>query len=167
MPDPITIITTLHGLAEKLVKNIKSGQDAAKAQEILRLVGELQTEYFTLQQHILKIETDNAKLIQQMAALKSPNPKQQNNDTQAVVDLDEVESKMLVLVANTRSDITRAQVFAHFGLGTAKGDYHFEQLTKYDFVGISHFNIGGGGNRGPFYEATSKGREYLAKSGLL
>ena len=78
MPDPITIITTLHGLAEKLVNSIKGGQDAAKAQEILRLVGELQTEYFALQQHILKIETENAKLIRKTASPKSPNPKQQD-----------------------------------------------------------------------------------------
>ena len=167
MPDPITIITTLHGLAEKLVNSIKSGQDATKAQEILRLVGGLQTEYFALKQHILKIETDNANLIQQVATLKSPNLKQKDGDAEVVVDLDEIEDKMLVLIANHRSNTTQEQVFAHFGLGTAKGDYHFEQLIKHNFVGISHFNMGGGSKGGPFYEATSKGREYLAKSGLL
>jgi len=163
MPDPITIITALHGLAEKLVNSIKSGQDAAKAQEILRLVGELQTEYFTLRQHILNIETDNAKLIRQVAALKSPNPNRQENDTQVVVDLDDLSTKMLLAVANAPDGAWKQELFARFDLSLATGEHVLDQLGELDFIEvIPRFTPDGSPHR-----ATRKGRDYLSRKDLL
>jgi hypothetical protein len=165
MPDPITIITTLHGLAEKLVNSIKGGQDAAKAQEILRLVGELQTEYFALQQHILKIETENANLVRQVASPKPPNPKQKDDDIGVVPDLDDVSVKILQMFVESPRGIPKAMIFAHFGLSIGKGNFIFDQLTKHDFIEVTSFVMGRGGDLK--YHATQKCREYLNKKGLL
>jgi hypothetical protein len=159
MADPITIITTLHGLAEKLVKSIKSGQDAAKAQEILRLVGELQTEYFALQSKMLQLERENFQLTQRASSSAKPEEQQQPAD-----NLPEESEKMLVAIANeTRGRLTKDMVIRHFGLAQAKGDYFFDQLLARKYVHTSSGQMGVGW----FYHATKIGREYLAKRDLL
>jgi hypothetical protein len=165
MPDPITIITTLHRLATKLVESINDGKDAAKAQEILKLVGELQTEYFALQQHILKIETENAKLIRQAASPTTPHLKQQDDGPDVAPDFDDVSVKILQMFVESPKGIPKETIFARFGLSIGKGNFIFDQLTKHDLIEVTSFVMGRGGELK--YHATQKCREYLHKRGLL
>jgi hypothetical protein len=164
MADPSAIIVALHGLAEKLVTNIKSGQDAAKAQEILRLVGELQTEFFALQSRILKLEAENFQLKQKASPLQPTNPPKQDDNKNVVVDLDEISTKILQVVANSQGGAQKEELFAHFSLSVGRGDFVFEGLTGHEFIEIGRFNLGGGG---AYYFATTKGRAYLNNKGLL
>jgi hypothetical protein len=127
------------------------------------LVGELQTEYFTLQQHILKIETENAKLIQQASSPKPPNPKQQDNHTDVVVDLDDISTKVLQAVTNSPDGALKESLFAHFSLSVGKGDFIFDRLVTHKFIDVGRVQMG----VGAFYFATPKGREYLSRKDLL
>jgi len=163
MADPITIIATLHGLAEKLVTNIKSGQDAAKAQEILRLVSELQTEYFSLKSQILQLQAENLQLKQKGAPLQIANPKQQDDNANVVPDLDEIAIKMLLEIANSADGIKQEVLYAMFNLSTGKGDFLFDQLRMHKLIYQASINM----IYGVKWGATSKGRAYLNKKGLL
>ena len=163
MPDPITIITTLHGLAEKLVNSIKGGQDTAKAQEILRLVGQLQTEYFALQQRILKLESDNSKLVQKVETLQSSKAKEQHDDAGVVKDLDSGCTQALKILADPSGDATIHDLFSQLHLSEAKCQHLLDQLLGDKFAIQTSMNV----MTGPRYGATPKGRDYLAKKGLL
>jgi hypothetical protein len=163
MADPISIITALHGLAEKLVKNIKSGQDATKAQEILRLVGELQSEFFALQSHIIKIESENFQLKHKASPLQPTNPPKQDDNKNVVVDLDDVSTKILQAIANSQDGALKENVFADFGLSVGRGNFIFDNLTGHKIIEVGRMIMG----VGAFYFATPKGREYLNQKGLL
>lgn len=71
--------------------------------------------------------------------------------------------KMLAHIANARSAVTCDQVIKHFGLSKAKGEFLFDQLLERKYV----YHTGGQIGVGWFYDATSEGRKYLARTGQL
>ena len=164
MADPIAIIATLHKLTDRLIREIKTGQDAVKAQEILLLVGELQREHFALQKQIADMESEIRQLKHRPAALQPTNPKQQDDNANVVPDLDAVSTKILQAITNSPDGATKERLFAHFSLSVGRGDFVLEGLTGHGFIEIGRFNLAGGG---AYYFATTKGRAYLNKKGLL
>jgi len=78
-------------------------------------------------------------------------------------ELDETSTKMLIMIANANQPITKEQVISELNLQKAKGDYHFDQLFERDLVHVIQKQADGL----LFYEATSRGRQHLAKRNLL
>lgn len=117
------------------------------------LTGELdasQRKVAGLEQTVTRLEIENSQLRSQLR-----NPQADG--------LDEIASKMLVMIANSTDRITKRDVIGELRLPQAKGDYHFVQLIKLKFIQSFSGQIG----VGAFYDATPAGREYLAQAGLL
>jgi hypothetical protein len=163
MADPITIITTLRGLAEKLIVSVKDRQAAAEARNILLLIGQLQSEFFTLQTQILDLKAENLKLKQGSPVSHPSQSKQTKDNPDVTEDLDDVSVKMLVLLANAPNGIKKEQLFSHFGLSNGKGELLFQRMSQKKFVEMWTMNM----LTGATWAATSVGREYLDKLGLL
>jgi predicted nuclease with TOPRIM domain len=158
-------ITDLTSLVTQLVDRIEDRKAAADLREIQRMIATLQSEQAKLHEDNIELRTENADLKQQNASLqqqlasaRQPQPSEPQDD-----DLDEIATKMLLLVANTQQNITKDMVIQHFGLTKAKGEYHFDQISKRNLVRSTHGQVG----VGMFWDATPQGREYLASRNLL
>jgi DNA-binding MarR family transcriptional regulator len=103
MADPVTIILALRALSMKLIEDFKDGKGAAEARDILRLVGELQTEYFSLQQQIIQLQTANFKLEQAMSAKQSAQPQQKKDKPEVMTDLNEICIAILKYLADSEN----------------------------------------------------------------
>lgn len=160
MPEPIatTTILALQSLASNLVESVKDRRSAGEAKEILRLVGSLQSEFFALQQLILKLESENVRL-QQGSALAQ----RKVTTPPATVLLDELAAKMMLLLANEEDGASMDTLLAHMDLSPAKGAYFFDQLVEHKFVVQTRFVP----DDGAIWAATSGGRRYLVDCGLL
>ncbi len=156
-------IKDLTELVTRLVDSVKDRKFAAELREVQRMIASLQSEQAEAHEQRIALMTENAQLKQKIAAFEQSTSQTQQRSTQTEGQLDEIATKMLVLIANTNTNMTPQAVIQFLRLPTAKGEYHFDQLLKRKFV-HSH---GGQMGVGFFYHATAAGREYLAKAGLL
>lgn len=133
-------------------------QRAAAIEERDKLSHELVGAKATIQ----TLEADKIKLQGERDAARQESDRLKQIANQGS-DLPEECKNMLVVFANAPKGALKSQVFAHFRLNQAKGDYFFDQLLKHNLVHSSYGQMG----VGMFYHATATGREYLAKAGLL
>lgn len=147
---------------------VRIATTAGLAKDVIDL---LQVKTVLLTEQVATLEKDNAALTQENTALLRENrnlklenenlKSQLQNERPKADELDELAVKMLVAIANADS-ITDNELFRHFRLQKAKGEYLLDQLERRKFV-----DSAGGNDRGWFYYATSGGREYLARNALL
>jgi hypothetical protein len=86
MPEPVSTITTLHGLVTRLVEIIKDRKFAAEMREVQRMVAALDAEHFELKNEQLQLVTENMQLKQLVAALEQAvaGAEKQNTDTDEI-----------------------------------------------------------------------------------
>jgi predicted nuclease with TOPRIM domain len=158
-------ITDLTSLVTQLVDRIEDRKAAADLREVQRMIAVLQSEQAKLHEDNIELRTENADLKQRNASLQQQLARRQQ--TQSVEtqynDLDEITTKMLVLVSNSRQELTRDMVIHQLGLSKAKGEYHFKQISERKFVRMTHGKLGGS----MFWGATPEGLKYLASRNLL
>jgi hypothetical protein len=133
--DVIATIKTLHSLTKGLVESIQGEKGAAKAKEILLLVGELQTEYFSLQQNLLKLERDKGELQSQVTALSAAQTPENPEDTPVVFELDEPLVDILkFLVSSDERWKTMDEIKEATGLSQIKVSHFLRELRSSGFV---------------------------------
>ena len=157
-------ITDLTSLVTNLVDRIKDRKAAGDLREIQRMIVLLQSEQAKIHEDNIELRTQNAELKQKNEELQQDliQAKQAKEPSASESDLAELETKILVLIANSPKKLSREMVANHFGLSKAKGDYYFDQLSNREFIRLSHVQ-----RDGAFFRATSVGREYLASRDLL
>lgn len=162
MPDPVAIILALEGLAKNLIESIKDRKSASKAQEILRLVGELQSEYFALKQHILKVEAENAEMKLRVAALASSHAQKQQDDATVVIDLDEPSVRMLQHLSRCGHRAQKPHQLAQaLGLTMTRARYYADTLVGGQYIHAQLY-----ANGAVEYELAERGREFLVARNL-
>ena len=164
MPEPIATATimALHGLATKLVESIKDGKDATKAQEILRLVSTLQTEYFALQQQVIKAETENSQLRYRVATLETAQTQQQPDEPQVVLELDEVAIGMRQHRSRCGHMAQAPHLLAQaLGVTMTRARHYADTLARGRYVHDQHY-----ANGAVEFELADRGREFLVAHSL-
>ena len=156
-------IKDITDLVTQLSNSVKDRRFAGELLKIQSIIGTLQSEQAALHEQRIALITENAELKQKIAGLEQRLAQPKQVDLQSGEQLDEIATKMLVIIGNTTEEITRDELIQDLRLAQAKGEYHFDQLIKREFV----HTVGGQIGRGMFYYSTQKGREYLAKAGLL
>jgi ankyrin repeat protein len=79
--------------------------------------------------------------------------------------LDEIETKMLILMANSGEELTKDTIIKRLGIDKSSGEYHFNQLFERDFICITRVSTRMGGSA--TWGVTEEGRKYLASHNLL
>jgi BMFP domain-containing protein YqiC len=163
MPEPIATATiiALHGLATKLVESIQNGKDAAKAQEILRLVSTLQMEYFALQQQVIKAETENSQLRQRVASLESGQTRQPD-EPEVVLELDEVAIRLLQHLSRCgHMAQTSDQLAQALGVTMTRARHYADTLARGKYIHDQYYM-----NGAVEFELNDRGREFLVAHNL-
>jgi hypothetical protein len=125
---------------------------------------------------ILKGLPENARLRSQLGELRTQIEALQSQlkDAHAEIErfrkqqqpasaVDDQAAQFLVAIANAPEGAKTEDLFAHFRLSPAKGDFHFDQLRAHKFVYQASVNMFTGIRWG----ATPSGREFLNQKGLL
>jgi regulator of replication initiation timing len=113
-------------------------------------IGDLTQKNTVLSTKVSSLEIENVQL---RTLLGKPQP----------VGLDDPSTKMLQAIAKAPDGAKKEDLFAHFGLSLAKGDFHFDQLITHKFIRQTSVNM----YTGILWGATPAGREYLNQKGLL
>ncbi len=158
MADPITTIVALQKLASNLVESIKDGKDAAKAREILQLIGVLQSEYFTLQQHIIKVEEENSRLKMRLNA----NDPTAGNKNAAALNLDELHIRMLKHLSSSTVRQTPRMLANALNISVERARHYADTLVDSEYI-YKHARWDSAEVK---YELDGKGREYLVVHNL-
>ena len=156
-------ISDLTMLVTKLVDRIKDRKAAADLREIQQMIAALQSEQAKLHENNIELRAENMNLREQNLSLQQQLSQGKHSQEQPDGELDEIATKMLVVIANTRRDLTRDMIIQQLGLSKAKGEYHFDQIYKRKLAEATHGQMG----VGMFWGTTEEGREYLASHNLL
>jgi hypothetical protein len=112
------------------------------------------------------LEQENTTLLRENRNLHLVNKDLKRQLENARPKGDELEEgcvQMLIAIAHFDGIIRNDDIFQQLGFGKVQGDYWMDQLTKRKFVDFGLI----GSSDGCAISATSAGREYLSKKGLL
>jgi DNA-binding IclR family transcriptional regulator len=77
--------------------------------------------------------------------------------------IDEQSAKLLAAIAHSPDGLVKEELFQHFSMPTAKGDFYFDELIAHKFIRQTSVNM----YTGIRWGATPAGRAYLNKFGAL
>jgi hypothetical protein len=148
---------TLQEHLDDLDRMVDSGTSVAKIRSQIAFIGRevaaLQADYANLADNHVKLQDENSRL----------KPSQTPSPVDVPVDLSEEAVLLLQAIANAPDGAWKQELFPALHLHTAKGEFILGQLLERKFIeAIQRITPDGT----PF-QATSKGREYLNKKGLL
>src|SRR6267154_3786544 len=105
-----------------------------------------------------RLKTENLHLRAQVEPLQRDVDRlKERVEQNKTSELDELTEKMLQVIANN-PELSKDELFSHFNLSEAKGDYHLDILRGKKFALYANYLTHS-------HRATADGRAYLAKRG--